>query len=128
MAARHGLSPTSWSVWQYPSMPERRSVLPSPLPTCLFALTQKPTPERGVTLLRFLRLASLPPFPSPLLRTARVAPRLKLLSPPALVQGKPRPRSRSWRTRHMGAVARLCPQSSYRRLYGYPLDRLDVLW
>jgi hypothetical protein len=27
-------------------MPERRSVLPSPLPRCLFALTQKPTLER----------------------------------------------------------------------------------
>ena len=27
------------------SMPDRRSVLPSPLPTCLLSLTQKPTPE-----------------------------------------------------------------------------------
>src|SRR5712691_3291876 len=27
-------------------MPERRSVLPSPLPPCLLSLTQKPTPER----------------------------------------------------------------------------------
>jgi len=28
-------------------MPERRSVLPSPLPPCLLSLTQKPTPERS---------------------------------------------------------------------------------
>jgi hypothetical protein len=47
LVARHGLPPTSWSVWQYPSMPDRRPVLPSPLPACLLALTQKPTSKSG---------------------------------------------------------------------------------
>ena len=47
MMARPGLAPTSWSVSQYPSMPEQRSVLPSPLSSGLLALTQNPTPESG---------------------------------------------------------------------------------
>src|SRR5262249_29791379 len=44
--ARHGLPLASWSVSQSPSMPDRRSVLPSSLLPCLLSLTQKPTPER----------------------------------------------------------------------------------
>src|SRR5215475_9000045 len=45
--ARHGLPLASWSVSQSPSMPDRRSVLPSSRLPCLLSLTQKPPPERG---------------------------------------------------------------------------------